>query len=284
MREERYGSATDSVFAEVERLTALHRAKRPVYDDRFLSSPEITGPELAGAAAYDRAMRGGGVEDTGTRLSHAELDAGEDEVAAKYGRTRVNDMIHLAHASAGLGRSENERHVVLSKVVQALRCGESQVPAHKVAGLRGDVLKLSAASQAGTVTGPAAEEEVRLAADHADIFGLAVSAEQRRALAKQGKALGPDGDFPVHDAHHLGLAKATYRKGNLAGHSKSEVRAHINKSARRLGLPGLDDDGDDDEAGLTISLSAGPQERARQAARLGDSADAIAARHPGFFG
>jgi hypothetical protein len=284
MPADRYGDATDSVYAEVERLTALHRSKRPVYDDRFLSSPEITRSELAGAAAYDRAMRGGGLEDTGTRLSHAELDAGEDEVAAKYGRTKVNDMIHLAHAGAGLGRSENERHVVLSEVVLALRRGEKAVPAHKIAGLRGEVLRLSAASQDGTVTGPA-EEEVRLAADHAGIFGLTVSAEQRRALARQGKALGPDGDFPVHDAHHLGLAKAAYKAGKLAGHSKSEVRAHINKNAKRLGLPGLDDDGDDDEkAEMTVALSAGPQERARQAARLGDSADAIAARHPQFFG
>jgi hypothetical protein len=218
-----------------------------------------------------------------TRLSHPELDAAEQELAARYGHTRVRDLLYLTHAEAGLGRSENERHAVLGQVVLALQHGESQVPPHKIAQLEATVLKL-AAGQTGTVIGSAEDEILRLTGDHADVIGLAVSAEMRRALAKKGHALGPDGDFPVHDAAHLAAAKSEYKKGNLAGHTRAEVKAHINKNAKRLGLPGLDDDEDDDKLGATVALSAGPQERARQAARLGDSAEAVMARNPGFFG
>jgi hypothetical protein len=78
-----------------------------------------------------------------------------------------------------------------------------------------------------------------------DTISLAVSQAERDQLAETGQAL-PGGDFPVHDAHHLALAKGEYKKGNLAGHSREEVRRHINKNAKRLGLPGLDDDDDHD--------------------------------------
>jgi hypothetical protein len=216
MPADRYGDATDSVYAEVERLTALHRAKRPVYDDRFLSSPEITRSELAGAAAYDRAMRGGGPDTgSGTGLSHAEMDEAEQEVAAKYGRGKVNDMIHLAHASAGLGRSENERHVVLSEVVQALRRGEKAVPAHKIAGLLDAVLKQSASQ--GTVFG-SAEEEVRLSAP----AGLT---QETRAM---GLAAGQDGadDIAARNPDIFGLAHPS-KSGKLV---TTKDRAHSNQA------------------------------------------------------
>ena len=39
-------------------------------------------------------------------------------------------------------------------------------------------------------------------------------------------------------------------------HSAAEVRAHINKAAARLGLPGLDDDGDDDTEDATTDREA----------------------------
>jgi hypothetical protein len=126
-------------------------------------------------------------EDTGpgTRLTHAELDAAERELAGKYGRVRVNDMIHLTHAESGLGRSENERHAVLGQVVLALRSGEKAVPVHRIARLEGTVLEL--ARQQGTVFGGPAEdeEEVRLSAPAAGLTqetrAMAMSAGQDSA-------------------------------------------------------------------------------------------------------
>lgn len=117
-------------------------------------------------------------EDTGARMSHATLDEAEKELAAKYGHGTVNAMVYLTHASASLGRSENERHVVLYEVERALRNRESQVPAHKVAGLRDDVLKL-AASQ-GTGSGPddsdRGEDEVALAGTTQETRALRLAA------------------------------------------------------------------------------------------------------------
>ena len=117
-----------------------------------------------------------------------------------------------------------------------------------------------------------AREDVR---DEAMIVGLTVTAAQRDKFAKSGVAL-PDGDFPVHDAEHLAAAKSEFRKGNFAGHSKAEVRAHINKNAKRLGLPGLDG-----TRGRGRDHGAHPGEPAAMALTGGaDSAEAVTARHP----
>jgi hypothetical protein len=220
---------------------------------------------------------------------HEELDVAERELAERYGSGRVRDAIYLVHAEADLGRSENERHAGLIAVERSLRRGQAQVDAEGIAGLRIQVLKLGAWQRGEDAAGPAADledEVLRLTSDHADVLGLTVSAAERRSLAAKGHALGPEGDFPIPDAHHLGLAKAEFKKDNLAGHSRAEVRAHINKNAKRLGLPGLDsdDDGDDGKAAMTVALSAGPQERARHAALSGGSAGDIMARYPQFFG
>ena len=78
---------------------------------------------------------------------------------------------------------------------------------------------------------------------------LTVTAGHRRALAKEGQALGPGGDFPVHDLHHLRYAETQYKQGHLAGHPASVVKAHLRKAAQRLGVESrLDDDGDEDES------------------------------------
>jgi hypothetical protein len=253
---------------EIQRIGSTGTGRRVFSKDKLAESP-APDPYIA--------------EEEDTGLSHSDLDAVEDELAAKYGQLKVHDMICLAHGQATLGRGVNERSVVLAEVTQALRRGQSQVPEHTAAGLRDEMVRLSAA-RAGTVIGSVKDEASRLFADHEDVIGLTISAERRQVLAKRGHAL-PDGSFPVHDAHHVGLAKAAYKAGKLAGHDKAEVKAHINRNAKRLGMLPLDDDDDGDEkAAMTVSLSAGTQELARQAKLSGDSADAIAARHAEFFG
>jgi hypothetical protein len=121
-------------------------------------------------------------------------------------------------------------------------------------GISFDVI--TAAARARAADRDAQELAVALAAEandllslgggDGDVIGLAVSAEERHHLAETGEAM-PDGSFPCHDAAHLAAAKSEYHKGNYAGHSKAAVKAHINKCAKRLGLPGLDDDDDHDE-------------------------------------
>ena len=77
--------------------------------------------------------------------------------------------------------------------------------------------------------------------------------------------------------------RAKYAKGNLAGHSRAEVRAHINKNAKRLGLPGLDGDGDhgeDDVAATMVGLTQESQAAAMMLSAGQDSASAVIARHP----
>lgn len=88
---------------------------------------------------------------------------------------------------------------------------------------------------------------------------LTVTAEHRRRLAKEGQALGPGGDFPVHDLHHLRYAEVQYKQGHHAGHLASVVKAHLKKAAARLGVEStLDDDGDEDDS---------PKRKARRTAR-----------------
>lgn len=113
-----------------------------------------------------------------------------------------------------------------------------------------DVLSLAvgmaaAVNDAVALAAEAEAEVVRLTAHSLQFFGLAVSQEARDRYAKSGVAMD-DGAFPIKDAKHLGIAKAYFHQGKLAGHTKSEVRAHINRRAKALGLPGLDDDEDHD--------------------------------------
>jgi hypothetical protein len=103
----------------------------------------------------------------------------------------------------------------------------------------------------GSTVEDQAEALIALAAEvdreEAELAELAVSAEARDRLAEKGKGFAlPDGSYPVHDAHHLGIAKAFFKQGKHGSHHPAEIKAHINKAAARLGLPGLDDDGDDD--------------------------------------
>jgi hypothetical protein len=179
---------------------------RQVFDRDKLSEPPAPDPYTCTPEPE---------EDTGTRMTHAELDKAEDELAAKYGRTKVRDMIYLAHGQATLGRSENERHAVLGQVVLALRNHEREVPGHKVAGLRDTVLALAA--QQGTVmTGPAGDEEVRLSA--APAAGLT---QETRAM---GLAAGQDGADDIAARNpDIFLARHPSKSGVLID---SKTRAH----------------------------------------------------------
>lgn len=47
--------------------------------------------------------------------------------------------------------------------------------------------------------------------------------------------LGDSDDYPIPDKAHLSAAVARYKQGKLAGHSKSEVAAHIRSRAKALG-------------------------------------------------
>jgi hypothetical protein len=84
---------------------------------------------------------------------------------------------------------------------------------------------------------------------------------------KTGQAMA-GGDFPIPDARHLAAAKSEYRKGNYAGHSAAEVRAHQQvREAARAARPGRQRR---DEVQATFELAAAG----------GDSASAVIARHP----
>jgi hypothetical protein len=212
-------------------------------------------------------------EDDGAQLTHGEVDAAVRELADQYHKpvSAVSTMLALTHQRADLGHSVAERVQVIAQVEKSLRRGMAEPD-------REQILQLS---------GHAGHEVIRLSADHSDVFGLTVSAEQRRELAKKGEALGPDGDFPCHDRNHVQAAAAEFRKGHLAGHSAAEVKRHILKNAKRLGVDvDLDDSdggGDDVAATVTLSASAGPLEQARHAASHGDTAEAIMSRHSRYF-
>ena len=116
-----------------------------------------------------------------------------------------------------------------------------------------DILDMSAALETGRsdeeraaailALSEALEIEPALSTDQ--VLCLTVSAAERRSLATQGKALGPEGDFPIPDRGHLASAIGRYKAGSLAGHSKASIRSHILKNAKRLGVP-VDLDGDHD--------------------------------------
>jgi len=77
-----------------------------------------------------------------------------------------------------------------------------------------------------------AASEERIAAG--TLLELSVlTAEERRKPSAH--TLGDSDDYPIPDEGHLKAAVARYKEGKLAGHSKSEVAAHIRSRARALG-------------------------------------------------
>jgi hypothetical protein len=200
------------------------------------------------------------------QLSHDDILGAVRELAGQHGisSARVRGMLMLTAARAGVGHSPEEEAAALNQVALSLDAGKMNVS-------DGQILELSGRAGGDTIGAP---EELREAVrDEAAVLGLTVSQAKRDALVKSGHAM-PGGDFPVHDAAHLAAAKSEFRKGNLAGHSRAEVRAHINKNARRLGLPGLDED-----VHATVALTQ--ESQAALALSAGqDSPDAVIARHP----
>jgi hypothetical protein len=243
----------DGAHAEIERLAALHQSPKPLYSDRFLSH-QTPGTEHLGPP-----------QDA--QLSHDDLLAAQRELAEEHGvsSARVRGMVMLTAAKAGLGHSEQEQAAVITEVALAMGAGKMNVSDDRILALSG---------RAGGDPIGAPEDQRAAVRDEAMVLGLTVTQAVRDRLVKSGQALA-GGDFPLHDAAHLAAAKAEYAKGNLAGHSRAEVRAHINKNARRLGLPGLDED----DVAATVALTQ--ESQAAMALSAGqDSPDAVIARHP----
>jgi hypothetical protein len=185
----------DTVGAEIMRLTQLAHDKRPSYFDP-LARPVSGAEELIGSGEENGSSLAG--------ITLADVDQAACELAAATGYS-FEDIMSVVRAGA-TGRDAAELALSMAALADGM---------------------LSGAYGGG------------------GMIGLAVSQDERDQLAETGQAL-PGGDFPIPDAHHLALAKGEYAKGNLAGHSKAEVRRHINENAKRLGLPGLDDDEDHD--------------------------------------
>lgn len=256
----------DGAHAEIERLTALHQSKKPLYSDRFLST-QTPGTEHFGAP-----------QDA--QLSHDDILGAILELAEQHGvsSARVRGMCMLTHARANLGYSPEEEAQVLNEVALTMDAGKLNVSDDRILALSG---------RADDTFTPGAEDRRTVVRDEAMTLGLTVTQAQRDALVKTGHAM-PGGDFPIHDAPHLAAAKAEFKKGNLAGHSKAEVRAHISKNAKRLGLPGLDEghdededeDHDEDDVAATMGLTQETAAMALAAGSGGDSAAAVIARHP----
>ena len=249
----------DGVHAEIERLAALHQARKPVYTDRFLSK-RTPGTESFGAPPDD------------DELTHDDLLAAQRGLAEQHGvsTARVRGLTMLTHARANLGYSTSEQIAVLAEVALAMDGGRLNVSDEQI-------LKLShLGDDTAGLDGDADDrrEEVR---GEAAVVGLTVSQAVRDKLVKSGQAM-PGGHFPVHDRAHLQAAKSEFKKGNFAGHTRAEVRAHINKNARRLGLPGLDED----DVHATMALAGQSQETRALALAAGglDTAEAVIGRHP----
>lgn len=61
------------------------------------------------------------------------------------------------------------------------------------------------------------------------------SAEERQALADEGKAL-PDGSYPITKTHDLNNAIQTFGRGGSGGDGTPRIKAHIIRCAKALGL------------------------------------------------
>ncbi len=248
----------DGAHAEIERLAAAHQGRKPLYSDRFLSK-RTAGTEHLGAPSD-------------VQLTADDLLAAQRELAEQHGvsSARVRGMVMLTTVRAGLGYSPEEQAEVIRAVALTMGAGSMNVSDDRILALSrlgDDTFGLSAAEDGY-------REAVR---DEAAVLGLTVTAAQRDKFARSGVAMD-DGAFPVHDATHLAAAKSEYAKGNLAGHSRAEVRAHINKNARRLGLPGLD--GDEDDVHATMALTQETRAALALSGAGQDSAEKAIARHP----
>jgi len=228
-----------------------------------ISSRNGGGSVGSAAGRMSRALYG---EGTRPEYNHAALTAGGiedmDAVAAMTPEVIEDAAAELAELT-GYGYAE---------IMEAARLGAT--------GRSAEELAVSLAGMSSALLGPPfpgydsmialadsdPEAEIaRLSAEHSDIIGLAFTAEQRDRYEKSGVAM-PGGDFPIPDAKHLAVAKAFYAQGKLAGHPRSAVAAHINKRAKALGLPGLDDDGDSDgDTDVDVAAASAGRRRLVQA-------------------
>jgi hypothetical protein len=109
--------------------------------------------------------------------------------------------------------------------------------------------------QAAELTSGNSEDEkaeaLLLLSDMSDEDAIALSVLTQAEREKPSAHTIPGStDYPIPDKGHLQAAIARFKQGKLAGHSRKEVKAHILKHARRLGVEvdlGGDDDDDDDD-------------------------------------
>jgi hypothetical protein len=84
-----------------------------------------------------------------------------------------------------------------------------------------------------------------------------LTAEERKKPSAH--TLGDSDDYPIPDKAHLSAAVARYKQGKFAGHSASEVAAHIRSRARALGeTVDLASGSGLDEAAEAFALAAKP--------------------------
>lgn len=115
----------DGAHAEIERLAALHQAKKPLYSDRFLSK-QTAGTESLGAPPD-------------AQLSHDDILGAVRELAEEHNvsSARVRGMCMLASAQAGLGNSPGEQAAVLGEVMLTLQRGQGEVSGEQILALSG---------------------------------------------------------------------------------------------------------------------------------------------------
>lgn len=115
----------DGAHAEIERLTALQRSKKPLYSDRFLSH-RTPGTENLDAS-----------QDA--QLTHDDLLAAQRELAELHGvsSARVRGMVMLATVQSGLGYSEAEQADVIREVALSLQAGDDAVSGEQILALSG---------------------------------------------------------------------------------------------------------------------------------------------------
>lgn len=219
--------------------------------------------EAANREARWRAVRSGQpLAPRGDRPLH-EVDPGswQEQPVTRTASYQDADAAYFTVARQLADRTGNSLDGVLA-LTQALATGNSEDE-------KADALMALSGAYAAIGNFP-----VAVSAD--DVLELSVSAPERRSLAGKGEAMGPEGDFPVPDKGHLVCAIARFKQGHYAGHPKEEVRAHIARNAKRLGMSvNLDDDADDD-AGHSDGVHDGDRRRPMPARRDDENVSAAA--------
>lgn len=225
------GAVTHQAVHQWAKSSGLaRRGSRPAYSSAAAAS--LGGPEdIPAATAQLAADRGESAADTETQL--VALAAGQTDEASMAGaiatmnamprnETRwllvlpqtdpdYTEFSVIDHAVTELAVQRSETFERCYEQVRALTGGERTALAVRTA-----ILDLAAMRPSGTVS-------------------LSVlSMDERRK--DSAHTIPGTTDFPVPDVAHRRAAIARFKEGKLAGHSSAEVRSHIMKAAKRLGV------------------------------------------------